>query len=280
MDPYVEEVERWRAGRLARLTGPDGWLSLVGLAWLHEGENSIGSDPGNDVVLPHGKAPARLGSITVEGGRTTFALASGAAATVTHRGGPVTEIELDDDLASTPTVLRLGSLSFLVIRREGRLGVRVRDRDSPARAAFAGIRAFPVDPRWRIEARFEPYRPERFVPVPTVLGTTQTYRMPGALAFEVHGLTHRLDAFLEEGETDLFIIFSDATSGIETFAGGRYLYAKPPDDRGVVVLDFNRAYNPPCVFTPFATCALPLAQNRLGGRIEAGEMRYEGHDSP
>jgi uncharacterized protein len=274
MDPqtHLEEVEAWRSGRLARLIGPDGWLTVVGLAWLREGSNTVGSDADCEVVLPP-TAPARVGVIDLAGDRATFEPEPGTR--VRHRHRTVTErIELVDDHDGPPTRLFVGSVSFFVIRREGLLGVRMKDSNAPARAAFGGIQHYPVSLRWRFEARFEPYDPPGSVAVPTVLDSVETYGVPGALAFDVDGTTYRLDAFLEPGSTDLFIVFGDLTNRDETFGGGRYLYTKPADDHGIVVLDFNRAYNPPCVFTAHATCPLPLPNNRLPIRIEAGEMRY------
>jgi uncharacterized protein (DUF1684 family) len=270
---YERGVEGWRARRQTRLSSPDGWLALVGLWWLEEGPNPVGADPGSRVILTGSGAPDRLGSIHVDGPRAVLTVLPGVA--VTSEGAPVTQLELRDDAAGPPTTVHLGSLSFHLIRREGRLAVRVRDAESPVLQAFAGTEFFPVDRRWRVEAAFEPYHPARAVPVPTVLGRAETYQVPGAVAFAWEGTVHRLDAFLEAPDSDLFIVFGDLTNGVETFAGGRYLYAKPPKtDAGVVVLDFNKAYNPPCVFTPFATCALPLPQNRLPIRVEAGERRY------
>jgi uncharacterized protein (DUF1684 family) len=174
-------------------------------------------------------------------------------------------------------VVRLGALSFHVIDREGRLAVRVKDAERPARQPFPGIERFPVDLRWRLHARFEAHPEGATVLAPDVLGTAQAYRNPGILRFAVGGAPQALEAFREPDEDELFIVFGDATNGAETFAGGRYLYARAPDDRGQVVLDFNRAYNPPCAFTEFATCVLPLPENRLGVRIEAGERRHGGH---
>jgi uncharacterized protein (DUF1684 family) len=228
------------------------------------------------VVLPRG--PAHAGSIRLEAGSAvaTFAAETG----VTHEGRGVTRLNLRDDADGDPTVLRLSSLAFYVIRRGDRLGVRVKDPESPARKAFAGIDYFPIDPAWRFHARFEAYDPPRTFRVQTVLGTEEAYEVPGALAFEHHGEVHRLVAFLEPGETDLFLVFGDLTNRSETYGGGRYLYAPPPGGDGTVVLDFNKAYNPPCVFTPFATCALPLPQNRLPIRIEAGEKLYGGTAFP
>ena len=269
---HRDQVERWRANRIARLTGPDGWLSVVGLAWLREGVNTVGSAPSSDVVLPAG--PPRAGSILVRGDRAAFVAEPGSG--ITTDGSPVDAgpLSLRDDVDDDPTVLRLGSLAFHVIRRDGALGVRIRDRERPARSGFAGIDHYPVDIGWRIVARFEPYEPARSVPVSTVLRTTETYVIPGAAVFERDGGQLRLDAFLERPEADLFFVFADLTNRDETFGGGRYLYTPRAGRDGTVLLDLNRAYNPPCVFTSYATCPLPLPQNRLPIRVTAGEKRY------
>jgi uncharacterized protein len=274
-ESHAEGVERWRTARIARLTGPEGWLTVVGLHWLREGANAVGADPANSVPLPAERAPDRLGTIVVDRGRVAFVPEPGSA--LLHAGEPVTKpLELRDDLGGSPTVLELGSIRLHVIRRYGdHLGVRVRDLESPARKAFHGIEHYPVDGQWRFEARFEPYEPSRITRAPTVLDMEETYPTPGALAFDHGGATQRLEAFLEPGETDLFIVFADLTNGTETYGGGRYLYTKPADGRGIVELDFNRAYNPPCVFTAHATCAIPSPQNRLPFRVEAGEKRHE-----
>ncbi len=276
MSTHEDEVLGWRKSRVARLIGPDGWFTVVGLAWLHGGENSVGSDPESRVLLPRG--PSRAGSITVQGGTIDATFEPEAA--VTHDGKPVVALNLRDDSQGDPTLLRLGSLTFYVIRRADRLAVRIKDAESPARRSFIGIEYFPLDPRWRFRARFELYDPPRISRVPTVVGMEETYLVPGALVFEHEGVTHRIDAFLEEGETDLFVVFGDLTNGSETYGGGRYLYTPPPDDDGVVTLDFNKAYNPPCVFTPFATCALPPPKNKLPIPVEAGEKLYRGPPVP
>jgi uncharacterized protein len=271
--PYEDDILSWRKHRIARLTGPEGWLTVVGLAWLEEGDNPVGSDPANRVLLSRG--PDLIGTITVEGGRVAGRFDPKAG--VLNDGHPVTApLDLDDDSGGSPTTLRLGTLTFFVIRRAGRLAVRIRDEESPARAAFTGIDSFPIDGRWRFQARFEPYDPPRTAEVPTIVELEETYQVPGALAFDHDGETHRIDAFLEEGETDLFLVFGDLTNRAETYGGGRYMYVRPPHGRGVVTVDFNKAYNPPCVFTPFATCALPPIQNRLPIRVEAGEKLYRG----
>src|SRR6266508_324847 len=165
-DDYLEEIERWRAARLNRLAGPEGWLTLIGLWWLREGVNSVGSDPSNDVRLPAGKAPAQVGTIHVAGMKVSaeFDPESG----VTHEGVPVSTLDLDADNADRPSILRIGTLAFFVIHREGELAIRVRDSESRGRQEFGGIKHYPVDPRWRLEARFQPHDPARKARVQTV----------------------------------------------------------------------------------------------------------------
>ena len=273
-DPYQREIDAWHAQRVSRLLAPDGWLSLVGLFWLEEGEHRFGADPANDLVFP-APAPAFVGSFVRQGRTVRVRVRPGAA--VEKEGEPVTELELASDKHRRPTVLTLGSLSFLVIERGARIGVRLRDLDSTARRSFAGIERYPVRQKWRVVGRFEPYRPTRSLAVPTVIGTAESSPSPGAIAFELGGKAQRVDAVLEEGESELFIIFADPTNGRATYGAGRFLYADQPDAEGRVVLDFNKAYNPPCAFTPFATCPLPPPQNRLSVPVEAGEKKAGGH---
>ncbi len=269
------EWEQWRTRRLESLRREDGWLSLIGLFWLQEGENSVGSDPGNRIVLPAGKSPARIGSILLEKG--SVSVRAEPESGLTADGKPVTSMPLATDAGAGPaTVLQRGSISFYAIARGSKLGVRVKDSDAETRRNFRGIETFPYDERYRVEARFEPYVPAREIAVPNVLGTVEKEPSPGALVFELDGKTYRLDPVLETGETDLFVIFGDQTNGHETYGGGRFLYAKPAVG-GKTILDFNRAYNPPCVFTPYATCPLPPKQNKLPIRVEAGEKTYGEH---
>jgi uncharacterized protein (DUF1684 family) len=268
---YRQEIEAWRAERVEGLKAAGGWLSLAGLHWLPEGESSIGSQPMGDVVLP-ASAPARVGTVSRDGDRVAIELAPGVDAT--HDGEPFRRLELTtDDGEGEPTVVELGTLSFHVIRRGERIGLRVKDSEAPSRTAFTGIEGFRVDPRWRLDARFEPYDPPRQIEVEDYSGGTQESTVPGAVVFEVDGRSHRLDA-IDAGD-QLFLIFADRTSGETTYGGGRYLYADKPGADGRVVVDFNKAYNPPCVFTPYATCPLPPRQNRLDLAVEAGEKKYE-----
>ena len=272
---YRADIEKWRADRIAHLTAEDGWLTVVGLSWLKEGDNSVGADPSNPVVLPAGKSPAVLGRIRVAAGKAHLDVAAGVD--VTHDGSKVRSLDLASDESGKPTVLHHGTLSFYLIRRGEKLGVRVKDSASPARKAFRGIGSFPVAAAWRVAARFEPYPAGRTIPIPNVLGNVTREPSPGALVFSIGGREYRLDAVAEQGEDDLFLIFGDSTNGTTTYGAGRFLYAPRAGRDGRTVVDFNKAYNPPCAFTPFATCPLPPPQNRLPIAVEAGEKSYGKH---
>ena len=270
-----EEVTAWRERRHAGLAKEDSWLTLVGLAWLGEGDNSVGSDPKSVVTLPEGKAGARVGTMRLEKGKVIFVPASDAG--ITSEGKPVTEaLELKPDTPGSPTMLQSGPVRFYVIERGGKLGVRVKDNESAARKNFKGIDSYPIDPKWRIEARFERYDPPKQIPITNVLGQTEPQPCPGAIVFDVDGQTYRLEPILEGDDPDFFVIFGDATNRTTTYGAGRFLYTAPPGPDGKGILDFNKSYNPPCVFSPFATCPLPPKQNKLPIEIEAGEKRWEG----
>jgi uncharacterized protein (DUF1684 family) len=269
------EIEKWQQSRLASLTKEDGWLTLVGLSWLNEGENKFGSAPSNPVALLKDKAPPLAGSLWLDKGHVRLVARPGVQ--ITAAGKPVSSLDLkDDNEDGGPTILKLGTLLINVVKRGDRIGVRVKDTESRTRREFKGLQYYPIDPKWRIEARFEPYQPAKTIPITNVLSMTDDETSPGALAFEVDGKTYRIDPILEKGETDLFIMIADGTTGSETYGAGRYIYVSPPDATGKVVLDFNKAYSPPCAFTNYATCPLPPRQNRLPFRIEAGEKKYAG----
>ncbi len=258
-------VEAWRTQRYAALRRDLGWLSLAGLDWLRDGVNRVGSGADADIVLPDG--PALAGILTVTSGVVT------AEGEWTRAGTPVDGLQLADDRHDEPTILELGSLRSCIIRRGERLALRTWDLEAPQRQAFDGIEHWPVDPHWRVEARFERVA-DRTLPVPDVIGTTERKSSPGDVVFERGGARFRLQA-LDGGESgELFIVFGDATNGSDSYGGGRFLYTEAPDADGRVVVDFNRAYNPPCVFTPYATCPLPWQENRLAIRVEAGERAY------
>ena len=271
-DAYRKEIESWRADREAGLRNPGGWLSVVGLFWLDEGENRFGSGPGNRVALPAGGGPGVAGTLVRHGDDVT--VRAEADAGVTSGGKPVTEMSLAPDAQGKPVILDLGTVSFFVIKRGDRLGVRVKDRQSPALASFRGVESFPLDPSWRVAARFEAHGKPETIPVTNVLGMTDQEPSPGAVTFERRGRTYRLDA-LQGDDGGLFLVFGDQTNGRETYGGGRFLDTQPPRD-GTVVVDFNKAYNPPCAFTAFATCPLPPPHNRLALAVGAGEKKYAG----
>ena len=268
---HVQTVENWRQERHENLTKSDSWLSLVGLSWLQAGANVCGSDPASDVQLPE-SAPARLGVLRLlEDGSVELL----AEADVKVDGKIQRRAKLASDAEGKPTLVELGKVLFHLIDRDGRIGVRVKDRESPALVGFEGIESFAVDSRWRVEARFLPYDPPKSISVPTVLGSMSEVPSPGAVEMRVAGRSHRLDV-LPGGEGEYFIVFGDVTNGKETYGGGRFLYAEAADSEGRVVLDFNLAYNPPCAFTPYATCPLPPRQNRLELAVRAGEKKVAG----
>jgi|OpeIllAssembly_1097287.scaffolds.fasta_scaffold66891_3 hypothetical protein len=272
---YRAEVEAFRKQRDASLRKEDGWLTLVGLSWLEEGDNAVGSAKGSRVLLPRGKAPEKLGVIRLEKGAATFTTAPGA--TVTEGGKPVTTAVLKPDSSGAPTLLSHGTLAFHLIGRGAKVGVRVKDREAETLKRFKGVESFPLDPSFRFVAKFEPSSPAKKIEVPNVLGTPEMQDSPGAVVFTRDGRTYRLDALVGGPKGELFLVFGDQTNAKETYGGGRFLHTPPPAADGTVVVDFNRAINPPCVFTPYATCPLPPKENRLALRVTAGEKIYGKH---
>jgi uncharacterized protein (DUF1684 family) len=265
-------VEAARAQREAGLRDPTGWLSLVGLHWLQPGRQQFGASPTNEIVLrsEDGDVPPVAGTLELTGGRVVIQPEPGVALTADGRPLP-DRTELLDDQADAPTTLELASLRLVVIRRgDGRVGLRVKDTSAPTLRSFTGLPYFEIDPRWRVIGRLLRAEPGATIPVPNVLGDVADDPTPGIVEFAVQGRPYRLDA-LESMPGHLWLIFRDRTSGHETYGGGRFLVsgAVEPDDS--VEIDFNLAYNPPCVFSQFATCPLPPESNQLSLRIEAGE---------
>jgi uncharacterized protein len=267
-------VDAWRERRVGELTSDGGWLTLAGLFWLKEGDNSFGRASSNALALDNASLAATCGSFVVTGRQVRFVARPGSG--VTHAGEPVGSLDLTSDAAGEPTVLSSGTLRFFVIERAGNLGVRVRDLNNPRRRAFAGLSYFPVSTGWVFDARFEPYEPARHIRIVNILGMEQELQSPGAVVFRKDGHEWRLDTVLEQpGDRELFIMFADATSGHETYGAGRFMYIPLPSS-GHAQLDFNKAYNPPCALNDFATCPLPPPQNRLKLRVDAGEKTYAG----
>lgn len=272
-DRHPAEIKIWRSERLDRLKAEGGWLSLVGLHWLKDGANSVGSAKGSDVLIA--SAPAKLGTATLAGGEVTFTLEPGAIAVVGTSDRNKNAV-LRDDRSEQPTKVAFGTTSFYVIDRDGKKGLRVKDTEAPTRKNFLGLDYFEIAEKWRVEAKWEAFDPPKTLDVPTVLGTVEKYKVPGKAVFERGGKTYEVLPVLETADAkELFLIFADKTTGKETYGAGRFLYAAMPAN-GKIVLDFNKAYNPPCAFTPYATCPLAPPENRMNLRIDAGEKKYKG----
>ncbi len=257
LDPYETEITAWRKQYEDRLRAPDGWLSVAGLSWLHPGENSVGSDANNDIVLPTGQ-PAHLGTVHLEG-KTAVLHADGKDQTLVADKDPVT----------------LAGLSLALIERNQRFAIRLRDPNAATRRDFTGTKWFPIRPEYRMDATWVPYSPPHTISIASILGYSEPQQTPGYATFTLAGNTLKLEPIVEE-PGELFFIFKDQTSKHDTYGAGRFLKAHDPVN-GKVLLDFNQAYNPPCAYTAFATCPLPPKQNVLPVRIEAGELRYGSH---
>ena len=267
---FAASEQAWREQRLDALTRPDGWTSLIGLHWLDPGTHRVGSAADNGIRLMMG--PKHLGVFSVGDGRARFV----ADAEVTVDGVPSKGAALRSDAdAAGASVIAFddGKGLATVIARGGRLALRVRHAEADSRLRFTGLQYWPGGPGWRVQARFIPHPPGKTLPIANIIGTTDEIPNPGVVEFTRNGTPYRLEA-LDEGEGTLFLVFADRTSGHGSYGAGRFLDAPMPDARGNLVLDFNRAYNPPCAFTPFATCPLPPPENRLNLRVEAGEKTY------
>lgn len=272
MTSHENDVAAARARRLELLTAPGGWLSLIGFEWLQEGANRIGTAEDNDVVLSTG--PAHLGTIVLAAdGTVSIELAKGSGALVDGRAVERAALR-DDAKGSTPSEVRFGSATLFVIERDGRKAVRVKDEQAETRVGFEGLEYFPIDPTWRVVADWVPFDPPYELELGTVIGTIEKENVPGKAVFMRDGRVFELYPIQEVPEA-LFFVFGDLTSGKETYGAGRFLDTGLPVD-GKLVIDFNEARNPPCAFTPYATCQLAPPENRLDVRVEAGELKYAG----
>ncbi|WP_232074190.1 DUF1684 domain-containing protein [Spirosoma aureum] len=273
-DPaYREKIDQWHQKRVVSLKSENGWLNLAGLFWLKEGKNSLGRGSDFDIAFPVADAPADLGQLYLEKGDVRFVPHKGA--TVSANEQPLTESTVIFGPNQKPLTLAHGSLRWFIIKRGNQYGIRLRDLDSPYVSEFHGVERFPVDESWQVKARVETPSTPKTIPILDVLGLTSQQPLVGTLVFERAGKTYRLDA-VGEGQK-LFILFGDATNTHETYGSGRFLYADKPGADGTTILDFNQAINPPCAFTPYATCPLPPKQNKLALAVTAGEKRYGDH---
>ncbi len=271
LDPaYFQEIEQWHKQRVETLRGPNGWLNIAGLFWLKPGINSFGSGQDNDLVYPPAFAAEHAGYFLLENDKVKQVISGEVV--ISSSGLPVKELMVYHPDSIQQPVLEYGALQWFVINRDSRYGVRLRDLKNPALEAFTGVERFPVDPAWKVIAHWEKTE-GRTIPITNILGQTTDQPSPGALVLTVNGKEFRLDA-LDEGGDELFMIFGDATNTKETYGAGRYLYVPKPDSLNQVIVDFNKAQNPPCAFTDFATCPLPPIQNVMDIEIRAGEKDY------
>jgi uncharacterized protein (DUF1684 family) len=264
----------WRANREAGLKRPRGWLAVSALSWLKEGKNTFGSDPTSDVVLPS-RAAGRVGVLNRIGDAVSLIPGENVAGIRVGKATISAETILNTDQNGSADRVSVGDLTFSVIKRGSRLGVRLWDPQATARRNFTGLNWFPVDPKLRVEATFVPYDPPRRITILNIIGDRESNVSPGYVTFSLGGKFHRLEA-QDGGNGELFLNFIDKTTGKTTYPAGRFLDTPAPKD-GKVVIDFNRAYNPPCAFTAYATCPLPPAANRLSVAITAGEKKYRDH---
>lgn len=269
---YRQSVGEWRQQYEESLKSDDGWLTVSGLFWLHEGQNSFGSDPLNDIVLPASSVPATAGYFEFHEGKTSVRVNPGVE--ITMNGKPVNAAELQPD--SPADRLRIGKLTLYLHASGARYAIRLKDTNSKLRRDFTGLNWFPVDESYRVTARYVRYDAPKQVEIENVMGDFVKDSIAGYVVFSLHGAEYRLDAEEDEDNT-LSFVFRDLTSGKETYGAARFLDTEAPKN-GTIVLDFNKAYNPPCAYNPYTTCPLPLPQNRLRVEIRAGEKTYKHPD--
>jgi len=271
---YVKTIDGQRAHREERLKKPDGWLTLIGLHFLKVGENTLGTATDNTIVLA--KGPAHFGAVIMRpDGRCAITLNPAVDSKIDGRA--VLAAELDEGKqGGKPTLVTSGTVSFFLIDRGGKKALRVKDSEAESRTHFLGLDYYPIDPAWRIEARWVPFEKAKEIKIANILGQEESALVLGKAVFEKDGKTYELIPIQEGPDEPLFFVISDLTSGKETYGAARFLYAELPGEDGKVVLDFNTAENPPCAFTPFATCPLPPKENRLTLAVTAGEKKYRG----
>jgi len=266
---YIDSIVQWKNKRVAALKAQDGWLNLIGLFWLHQGKNTIGSTKGHDIIFPKNKSSRDIGHFRLTNeGVITFYASQGV--TVRANNVPVKEITVYP--SKETIILSHNTLQWFIIKRGNSFAVRVRDLNNELVDKFTGTASFPIDSNWRVRAKFQPV-PLRTIPINDVTDRTSEQNSPGTLYFTIGEKEFHLDV-LREG-SKFFIVFGDQTNGMETYHTGRFLYADTPNKAGYTWLDFNKAYNPPCAFTAFATCPIPPKQNILTIPITAGEKKYK-----
>lgn len=270
---YTNEIDAWHQKRVSSLKSENGWLNVSGLYWLKEGTNTLGSGAANDIVFPAGRADEKIGEVILKDSIVSVRFYEGV--NVTTNGLLFKEGVIYGGSKEKPVILSHRNLRWFIIKRGNKYGIRLRDLESESLKNFTHIDRYAVDKKWQVLATYEAPRENQTIPIHDVIGLTTATPFGGTLHFEIEGKKYKLDATLE-GD-DLFIVFSDSTNGHDTYGGGRFLYAKRPVEGNTVALDFNKAYNPPCCFTNYATCPLPPVQNRLSVAVTAGEKVYGHH---
>lgn len=273
-DSYRAEIEKWRTERLGNLKAPRGWLNLAGLFWLKEGMNTFGSDSSNYIVFP-GNAPSFIGTLELRGD-SVYLRSTKQPVLVENK--PSSNIKLMDDASGKPTQMTLQPFTWTIIKRGTRYGIRLRDLKNALIDSLKYIPHFETDEKYRVIATFHPYSTPEKYKVQTIIGTEEESLVPGELHFRLREKKLILYPFSEDGR--LFLVFGDRTNFEQTYPSGRFLYMEAPDEDNHVIIDFNKAYNPPCAFTPYATCPLPVRKNILPVSIQAGEKMVHLFHTP
>ncbi len=270
---YVSEIQEWHQVRIEKLKEQNGILSVIGLYWLKEGENSFGSDPSNDIVLSKDKSPDFIGSFTLCDGEVRIKVKPGIE--VMYESEAINEMVLNSDMDNEITILYLETLNWFIIERNEGFGVRFRDSENPHIKQLKDIEVFKIDPAWRFEAHFEPYDLVKMVKSVTATGAIRDYPSQGALILKMNNHIYKLDPITLPNNDSYILIFGDMTNGIETYGGGRFLYIKKPMMDSTTIIDFNKSFNPPCAISEFFVCPLPSPQNKLPFKVTAGEKKYK-----
>jgi len=271
-EDYKKSIDEWKAKRIASLKSENGWLNLVGLYWLKEGQNPFGSNEANNIIFPE-NAPEFIGTIILYKGNISATINPDVDVYINDTLIKEHDIITDND--PNTTLFKLGSLRWHIIKRGDRYGIRLRDLESPLINEINEIPTFPADLKWRIKATFEQFDEPKEIAIPNVLGETNYEKYYGLLKFKIEGVEYSLIPTGDGINEDFFVIFADGTSAEETYGAGRFLSVEKPDKDGNIYIDFNKATNPPCAFTAFATCPLPPKENILEVKILAGEKINE-----
>ncbi len=268
---YQEEIKNWHQKRIEDLKKEEGWLNLAGLIWLQEGVNTIGGDAKNTITFPSDHSDAVLGKVILKEGKVSFEAEKNASV---YQGEELVSRAELFPYTGKPTVLKHKSLRWFIIQRGDKYAIRLRDLESPYLKNFHGIETFPISEDWKIKAQFVPTVGKK-LKITDITGRTYEQESPGKLIFKVNGKEYSLEAVGTKER--LHFVFGDLTNKHESYGGGRFLDVPGPDAEGITYIDFNKSYNPPCAFTPFATCPLPTQENKLAVAITAGEKRYGNH---